>query len=102
MIHSNYLLPLNQIVLNIFSGPISWSCRIHQLLLCGGERPPTNECPKYDTKQTDTRAIAPRPTLGESCFTWYDPIYESNKTKLWTYASLNCLKNICFRHLNKV
>ena len=33
--------------------PVGWSCRIHWLLLCRGVRPPTNECPRYDTKQSD-------------------------------------------------
>ena len=30
--------------------PIDWGCRIHQLHLCSGIRPP-HECPGYDTKQ---------------------------------------------------
>ena len=29
------------------------SCRIHRLLLCRGVRPPPNECPEYETKQSD-------------------------------------------------
>ena len=29
--------------------PFGWGCRIHQLLLCRGVRPPPNECPGYDT-----------------------------------------------------
>ena len=33
--------------------PVGWGCRIHQLLLCRGVRPPTNECLGYDTKQSD-------------------------------------------------
>ncbi len=35
--------------------PVRWGCRIHQLLLCRGVRPPTttNECPGYDTEQSD-------------------------------------------------
>ena len=28
-------------------------CRIHSLHLCRGVRPPSNECPGYDTKQSD-------------------------------------------------
>ena len=31
---------------------VSWGCRIYQLLLCRGIRPP-NKCPGYDTKQSD-------------------------------------------------
>ena len=33
--------------------PVSWGCRIHWLHLCRGVRPPPNECPIYDTKQSD-------------------------------------------------
>ena len=32
--------------------PVSLGCRIHWLHLCRGVRPP-NECPGYDTKQSD-------------------------------------------------
>ena len=34
-------------------GPVGWGCRIHQLLLFRGIRPPSNKCPGYDTKQSD-------------------------------------------------
>ena len=33
--------------------PVSWGCRIHWLHLCRGVRTPPNECPRYDTKQSD-------------------------------------------------
>ena len=34
--------------------PVSWGCKIHQLLLCRRARtPPPNECLGYDTKQSD-------------------------------------------------
>ena len=33
--------------------PVGWGCRIHWLLLCRGVRPRPNECPGYDTKQSD-------------------------------------------------
>ena len=33
--------------------PVSWGCRIYQLHLCRGVRPPPKECPGYDTKQSD-------------------------------------------------
>ena len=32
--------------------PVGWGCRIHRLLHCRGVRP-SNECPTYDTKQSD-------------------------------------------------
>ena len=37
-----------------FNCPVGWGCRIYRLHLCSGERPPPlNECPGYDTKQSD-------------------------------------------------
>ena len=33
--------------------PVNWGCRIHRLRLCRGVRPPPNECPGYDMKQSD-------------------------------------------------
>ena len=33
--------------------PVGWGCRICQLHLCRGLRPHPNECPGYDTKQSD-------------------------------------------------
>ena len=51
--------------------PVGWGCRIHQLHICSGVRPP-NECPGYDIKQSDGAlgnvvypftAIVPRSTL---------------------------------------
>ena len=33
--------------------PVGWGCRIHWLHLCRGVKPPPNECPGYDTKQSD-------------------------------------------------
>ena len=32
--------------------PIGLGCRIHQLHLCRGVRPPPNKCPRYDKKQS--------------------------------------------------
>ena len=32
---------------------VDWGCRIHWLHLCRGVRPPPNECPGYNTKQSD-------------------------------------------------
>ena len=39
------------------SCPVGWGCRIHWLLLCRGVRPPPNECPGYDTKQSDGEVL---------------------------------------------
>ena len=33
--------------------PVSWGCKIPRLHLCRGLRPPPNESPGYDTKQSD-------------------------------------------------
>ena len=33
--------------------PVSWVCRIHRPHLCTGVIPPPNECPGYDTKQSN-------------------------------------------------
>ena len=35
--------------------PVGWGCRILRLHLCRAVRPP-NECPRYDTKQSDGEA----------------------------------------------
>ena len=35
--------------------PVGWGCRIHWLHFCRGVRPPSHECPGYDTKQFDGR-----------------------------------------------
>ena len=35
---------------------IDWGCRIHWLHFYRGTRPPANECPVYDTKQSDGEA----------------------------------------------
>ena len=32
---------------------VSWGCRIHRLPHCRGGRLPVNECPVYETKQSD-------------------------------------------------
>ena len=66
-----------------------------------------NECPRYDTKQSDGQvsamwsfgecgepfvAIALMSTLARSGSTWQGHIYWSNRTKLRTYAKPNYLK----------
>ena len=49
----NYKLPTLKIRFAHSSCPVGWGCRIHQLHLCRGLRPPLNESPEYDTKQSD-------------------------------------------------
>ena len=48
---------VKSIFIQIISCPVGWSCRIHRLLLCRGVRP-LNECPRYDTKQSDDEVPA--------------------------------------------
>ena len=68
--------------------PSRWSCWIHRIHLWREVRPPdtTNECPRYDTKQSDGEvpvmlelwgmqstpfiAITPRSTLAQSGSSW--------------------------------
>ena len=86
--------------------PVGWGCRIHRLHLCRGVRHPSNnECPWYDTKQSDGEKswnfcecgvplhchLSPVHS-GRSGSICSDPIYGSNRTKLCSYAKLNCLK----------
>ena len=42
----------HQFLCSLF-GLVSCGCRIHQLHLCQGVRPPPNKCPGYDIKQSD-------------------------------------------------
>ena len=37
--------------------PVGSGCRIHRLLHCGGIRQSTNECPGYNTKQSDGKVL---------------------------------------------
>ena len=98
--------------------PVGCGCRIHRLLLCKGIRPPHNECPVYDTKQSDGEVPMMLEIYGMRCTPSlpsllgppgvvapdHGPINGSNRTKLWfrvftvfafklrIYAKLNCLK----------
>ena len=102
------------------SCPVGWGCRIHRLLLCRGVRPPPNECPGYDTKQSDGEVLAmlelwgmrntpslpslPGPLCSEVVAPDKGPIYGLIRTKpyffhymifafkLRIYAKMNCLK----------
>ena len=78
--------------------PVGWGCRIDRLLLCRGVRPPPNECPRYDTKQSDGEVPVmlelwgmrstfllpslPGPLWPRVVALNKDPIYGLNRTKL--------------------
>ena len=59
--------------------PVGWGCRIHRLLLCRGVRPPPNECPGYDTKQSDGEV----PAVLELWEMWSTPSLPSLPVPLW-------------------
>ena len=87
-------------------GPVVWSCRIYKQTasLQRSKTPLPNECPAYDTKQSDgelpvmleireMRCTPSLPSLpGPLRLGVVAPIYGSNRTKLCTYTKLKCLK----------
>ena len=44
--------------------PVSWGCRIHWLHICRLGKTPPNECPGYDTKQSDAEVSVMQGTWG--------------------------------------
>ena len=93
---------------------VGWDCRLHGLYLYSGCKtaPSPDECPWYNTKQSDRKVSGmlelwgmwSTPSLALlPCQLWPGvvapdkaPVYGSNKTKLCTYAKLNCLIKNCF------
>ena len=59
--------------------PVGWDCRIHRLHLCRGVRPPPNECPEYDTKQSDGEV----PVILELWGMWSTPSLPLTPGPLW-------------------
>ena len=100
------------------SCPVSWGCRIPWLLLCSGVRPLTKECPGYDTKQSDAEVpvmlelwgMQSTPSLPSLLGPLWPrvvapdkgPINGLNRTRLCTYAKLNCLNYNCLTKLNSL
>ena len=72
--------------------PVSWGCRIHRLLLCSGV-PPTNECPGYDTKQSDSEV----PVMLELWGMQSTPSLPLLPGPLWQN---HCQGNVCITHLS--
>ena len=61
------------------SCPVGWSCRIHRLLLYRGVRHTPNECPGYDTKQSDGKV----PVMLELWGMWSTPSLPLIPGPLW-------------------
>ena len=57
---------------------VGWGCRTHILNLCRGVRLP-NECPRYDTKQSDSEA----PVMLEFSGMWSTSSLPSLRGPLW-------------------
>ena len=96
---------------SLYTCPVSCGCRINQLLLCRGVRHPSDDCPGYDTKQSDVEV----PVMLELWGIWStpslpllpgllwpgvvaldkSPIYRLNTTKPWfeftVFFHLNCV-----------
>ena len=97
-------------ILSLF-GLVDSGCRIHQLHICTGVRLLQDECPGYDTKQSDVDA----PVMLEFWRMWSTPSYPSLPGPIWPgslapdrvlsrdqielkcyYAKLTCLKLTTF------
>ena len=59
--------------------PVGWDCRIHWLIPYRRVRPPRNECPRYDTKQSDGEFIVMLKLWGM----WSAPLLPSLPCTLW-------------------
>ena len=104
---SNPSLPFLSGPLSSEVSPVSWRCRIPDCISAEEENS-SNECPLYDTKQSDGEApvmlelweMQSTPLLpslpGPLWPGVIAPIYGPNRTKLCTYGKLNCLKENCF------
>ena len=52
-VHSYFTTIVQHVLLILLACLVGWDFRIHRLHLCRGVRPPPNEWPEYDTKQSD-------------------------------------------------
>ena len=59
--------------------PVGWGSRIHRLLLSRGVGLPPNECPVYDTKQSDGEV----PVMLELWGMWCTPLLPLLPGPLW-------------------
>ena len=59
--------------------PFGWGCKIHRQLLCRGVRPPTNKCPGYGTKKSDSGVLV----MLELWRMWGTPCLTSIPGQLW-------------------
>ena len=91
--------------------PVGWRNRIHRLHLYKVVRPPTNECPAYNSKQSDGEAPVMQKLWGRQSTPslpslpgsiWPGVVASDrvqsmdNRIKLSTNAKLYCLKYNCF------
>ena len=104
MLTANYMISIIYFIWlicfkRIWLLPVGWRCRLHRLLLRRGVRHPYNECPRYDTKQSDgevpvmlrlweMRSTASLPSLPGLLWPGLvapdkGPIFGSHRTKLW-------------------
>ena len=87
------------------NGPVGWGYRIHLLLLCRGIWPHPNDCPGYDTKQSDLEA----PVMRELWGMLSTPSLPSLPGSLWSGVvapdralSMGHIELICLLMLNLV
>ena len=71
----------NQVIrpMNFLNRPVNWGCRIHILLLCSSIQPPSNECNRYNTKQS----VDEVPIMLELWGMWTTPSLPSLSGPLW-------------------
>ena len=77
--HWGNLFKSNYCISFRFHCPVNWGCRIHWLYLCRGGKTPPDECPRYDTKQSDGEV----PAVLELWGMWSTPLLPSLPGPLW-------------------
>ena len=88
--------------------PVGWGCRIHRLHLCSGGRiPPLNECPWYDTKQSDGEVPVMLGLWGMQSIPSFIHktkfiIYSDSKSVLWVQQNKDTSTPFITKFLNKM
>ena len=100
---------LNMLLSLQISCRVSWGCRIHRLPLCRGVRPPptnvqdrtlNNLMVRFQWCWSFGECGAPFPFYHPQVHS--GPIYGLNRTKMCTYAELNCFYLNCLTELNNL